>query len=458
MPVRLRITLLFTGLVFIILLLVCVSVYYFSYTSRIENIKTRLANRALTTGRLLSQSEIFDKELIRRIDSSTTIALKNKVVKAYDHNNMQVYSYADQPGDTLEVDKEILDDARVSGSIYFRRGKKDAVAYHYTNEKARVVMVTAGEDVDGEATLDQLFRILLFSFIGGIIATFIGGYLFSRQLLRPIRKIAYDVSEISARNLTKRITTGKARDEWYTLSATMNELLDRLQESFESQTRFLANASHELSTPLTAISSQLEIGLQRERKAEEYHMILQSVYQDVRLMNRLTQTLLEFAKAAGGSGGLELGRVRMDEVVLLLPAEMSKVNKNYKVELVFDNLPEEEDALVVFGNEPLLFLAIRNIVINACKYSNDHRAEIRLSSSRQTVRIMVCDHGVGISEKDLKNIFQPFYRSEATSAQKGFGLGLSLSERIIRLHNGKIEVQSEAGRGSCFTVVLPASA
>lgn len=109
--------------------------------------------------------------------------------------------------------------------------------------------------------------ILWLSFLGGIVITFAGGFLFSKQLLRPVKKIADEVNEISAKDLAKRIDTGKSKDEWNYLANTLNQLLNRLKESFETQRRFIANASHELSTPLTSISSQLEVSLQRNRDA-----------------------------------------------------------------------------------------------------------------------------------------------------------------------------------------------
>lgn len=455
MPVRLRITLLFTAMGFIILSLVCLSVYYFSYTSRINTIQTRLTNRAITTARLLSQAEVFDKALIQRIDSSTTISLKNKVVQAYDHENKRIYNYNEVLHDTLSIDEQILDDARVNGSVYFTDGDKEAIAYHYTDNHFRTVIIAAAEDVEGIKDLDLLTRILFFSFLGGILTTFIGGYFFSKGLLRPIKKIADEVSEISAHNLTTRIHTGTVQDEWHHLSTTMNELLNRLQESFDMQKRFIANASHELSTPLTSISSQLEIALQREREAPEYRKVIQSVYQDVRQMNRLTQTLLEFAKASGTAGGLEIKTVRMDEIVLQMPAEMSKIKKEYWVVVDFQDLPENEESLLVLGNEALLFLAIKNIVLNACKYSSDHKASIRLSYDENTIKVTVADKGNGIPEAALPHIFQPFYRVQENTNEEGFGLGLSLSERIIKLHKGRIHVQSRLTEGSSFTITLP---
>jgi signal transduction histidine kinase len=455
MPVRLRITLLFTALGFIILSLVCVSVYYFSYTLRTNSIRSRLTNRAITTARLLSQAEIFNKALIQRIDSSTTLTLKNKVVQAYDYENHRIYNYSDNPHDTFSVSKQVLDDSRVNSSVFFEKGDKEVVAYHYTDQNTRIVIVVAAEDVEGKQNLALLTRILFFSFLGGIMATFIGGYFFSKGLLRPIKKIADEVSEISAQNLTTRINTGAVQDEWHYLSNTMNELLNRLQESFDLQKRFIANASHELSTPLTSISSQLEISLQRERTADEYRKIIQSVYQDVRQMNRLTQTLLEFAKASGNAGGLEIEQVRMDEIVLQMPAEISKYKKEYVVVVDFQDLPENEEQLIVYGNEALLFLAIKNIVVNACKYSNDHKASIKLSYDKNTIAVTISDQGKGIPESEWQNIFQPFYRVQENTNEEGFGLGLSLSGRIIKLHKGSITVESQIGKGSSFNISLP---
>jgi two-component system, OmpR family, sensor histidine kinase ArlS len=455
MPVRVRITLIFSLLVFIILTIVCFGIYYFSYQTRINNIKSRLSNRAITTGRLLSQREIFDRHLIQRIDSSTTLSYKNKIVEAFNYQNKRVYLYSDAPDDTVHVNQTILDNARVKGSLYFTEGNREIVAYHYSDNNSRLVMVVAGEDVEGRENLKNLSEILLISFLVGNIFVLISGYFFSRGLLLPIKNISKDVAEISAHNLARRIKTGTSKDEWYQLSNTLNELLNRLQESFDMQRRFISNASHELSTPLTAILSQLEVNLQRERSGEEYRKVLQSINQDVQHLTKLTQTLLEFAKASGNPGGLEINLVRIDEIILSLPAEALKINSSYSVKIEFDNLPEEEESLLVFGNETLLFTAINNVVINACKYSDDHQANVKLKVVGNTVSIDVTDRGKGINNSELEKIFQPFYRIEENRNEGGFGLGLSLAYRIIKIHKGGIEVSSEPGKGTSFQIQLP---
>jgi signal transduction histidine kinase len=455
MPVRLRIMFVFSLVVFIILSIVCTGIYYFSYKARINSIKTRLTNRAITTARLLSQREIFDRTLIQRIDSSTTLSLKNKTVEAYDYQGKRIYRYSDIAGDTLNIEPKELDDARIHGSYFFTEGDKEAVAYHYTDDNARIVIITAAEDVDGQQSLRTLLNILLLSFLVGNIFVLISGYLFSRGLLLPIKRISEDVTEISAQNLARRIQTGTSKDEWYQLSNTLNELLNRLQESFELQRRFISNASHELSTPLTAISSQLEVSLQRERDAEEYRKVMQSIYQDVRHMSKLTQTLLEFAKASGNAGGLEINLIRIDEIILRLPAEVSKMNPLFTVKLEFEDLPEGEENLLIFGNETLLLTAIKNIVINACKYSDDHLANVILRINGNQLLILIQDNGQGIAKEEIGNIFQPFYRVEETRSAGGFGLGLSLAERIIKIHKGSIQVKSIVGEGTIFIIQLP---
>jgi signal transduction histidine kinase len=454
MPVRIRITLLFTLLVALILTLVCVSVYQFSALQRKNNIKTRLTNRAITTANLLQQSNFFSTELVRKIDSSTSLAYKNKVIQAYDYKNNKIYEFKDNGKVTLELRPEILNEARIKGNVFFNIGDEEAVAYYYQDIDSRVVMIAAGDDVDGKRYLKNLLFILVFSCVGGIFVAGFGGYFFSRGLLRPVIKISDEVNHISAQNFSERIKTSNTKDEWHYLANTLNSLLNRLQESFDLQKRFIANASHELSTPLTSISSQLEVSLQREREASEYRTVMKSVHQDVLHMSKLTRTLLEFAKAAGTQAGIEIAPVRIDEILLRLPAAMSKIKYACSVSFEFEEMPAEENKLLVYGNEELLFTAIKNIVSNACKYSEEP-AIVKLGIETASVQITVEDHGKGIPEDELPHIFEPFYRVNDKKDKDGFGLGLSLASRIIKLHKGGITVNSQIDKGSIFKISLP---
>ncbi len=457
MPVRVRITLLFLGIVFTILGIVCASIYYFSHTSRIEFIRKRLSNRCMTTARLLTHDGIFDRSMVERIDSLTTLTLKDKMVIAFDENDRVMYNYTERPGANFPINHERIEATREKGSQFYENGDLEIVTIHYKEDGRSIVMGCAADDEDGKLNLQHLKNILYLSFFCGNLIAVIGGYLFSGRLLQPVISIATEVKNISAYNLTRRIEIGHSRDEWSYLASTLNDLLNRLQESFEVQRRFISNASHELSTPLTSISSQIEIALQRERKEEEYRRILSSLLQDARHMNKLTQTLLEFASASGDKGGLNIDLSRIDELIMELPASLRKQNSAYHVSLHFGEFPQREDELLFLGNRELLFTAIRNVVSNACKYSGDHRASVSLEVQGAYFIVKVEDRGIGIAEKDIPNLFQPFYRADNHASREGFGLGLSLAYRIIKLHKGEIFVESTIGVGSIFTIRIPSA-
>jgi two-component system, OmpR family, sensor histidine kinase ArlS len=172
-------------------------------------------------------------------------------------------------------------------------------------------------------------------------------------------------------------------------------------------------------------------------------------------MTQLTKSLLEIAKT-GSQGGIELNEVRVDEVLLKVMADVKKLNANYGVELNFGEFPEDEKDFVVFGNNELLYIAIKNIVENGCKYSSDKRTLVDLSFANHKVYVRVVNQGDVIAAEEIPQIFQPFYRGSGTGNSRGFGLGLALAQRIISLHKGTILVQSDASRGTVFTVHLPA--
>ena len=147
----------------------------------------------------------------------------------------------------------------------------------------------------------------------------------------------------------------------------------------------------------------------------------------------------------------------MDEVLLALPADIAKAHPSYSMTLEFEDLPEDEEGLFVFGNQALLATSIRNIVLNACKYSDNHRARVVLRLNGSRLEVSVHNSGKEIPKEEIDNIFQPFYRIEENRTAGGFGLGLSLAQRIVKLHKGAIYVQSGKDHETVFTIHLPAA-
>ena len=454
MKIKFKITALFTLLVTAILLLLSFSIYYFTSLERLEAFKKRLKGRANNNAQLYTYFGDSSVTMLRRIDSGSTNTLLNKSVVIYNYLNQPVYEFNAPGVSTPPVSLPILEKARLNGEMYFTTHNRDALAFHHTDSVNRVVVVVAAYDSDGWNRLSQLQKLLMTSLLVGIAAAALVGYLFSRQMLTPITQIIREVNDISSQNLSHRIEAGSGHDELHQLANTFNELLNRLQESFTIQRRFISNASHELSTPLTSISSQLEVTLQKERNTAEYQQVMLSIYEDVQQMRQLTKSLLEIAKT-GSQGTIELHEVRIDEVLFKVMSDVRKISPSYQVELHFGEFPEDEKKFLVFGNNDLLYSSIKNFVENGCKYSPDHLSWVDLSFEQDQVIIQVKNHGNVIEAEEMEHIFQPFYRTNAATHIKGFGLGLALAKRIISIHRGSINVQSDLQKGTIFTIQLP---
>jgi two-component system, OmpR family, sensor histidine kinase ArlS len=354
----------------------------------------------------------------------------------------------------LNITPDIFQKVKQNSQISFIADNREAIAIRKTIGDRTCIMVVAGHDDDGLDRLATLKNILLLSLATSVFITALVSFLFARQLLRPIALIIREVKDISSYDLSHRIQAGAGQDEMSQLANTFNDLLERLQESFAIQRRFISNASHELSTPLTSVSSQVEVVLQKERSAEEYKSVLYSVREDVQQMRQLTKSLLEIAKS-GSKDGMELNEVRVDEVLLKVVGDVKKLNAEYGVDLEFGEFPEDEKDFVVFGNNDLLYIAIKNLVENGCKYSADRKSVVDLSFSEHKVFVQVLNNGDVIAAEEIRQIFQPFYRGAHTGGQKGFGLGLALAQRIVGIHKGTLTVQSDASSGTIFRVELP---
>ncbi|MFZ1259787.1 MAG: HAMP domain-containing sensor histidine kinase, partial [Chitinophagaceae bacterium] len=248
--------------------------------------------------------------------------------------------------------------------------------------------------------------------------------------------------------------TGKRKDELAELNETFNDLLNRLEESFAMEKRFISNASHELSTPLTSISSQIQVALLQDRTTAEYQQVLASVLKDVQGLHFLTRNLLEIAKA-GTHGAISLEKVRLDEILIKAHSEVLRQNDGYKIELAFPEFPEDENECLVFGNIHLLHSAFKNIMENGCKYSPDKKTSIRLQFKGNEAEIIFSNKSDFISSEEIERFFEPFYRGSNSESKPGVGLGLTLARRIIGLHKGSLVIQSVYDMGTIITVLLP---
>jgi signal transduction histidine kinase len=381
-------------------------------------------------------------------------SIPKRAIVIYDSKGAPIYSFYGSGVSPLVITPQLLASVKEKKSLFYSAGDLNVSAIYHTDKNQESIVFYAGNDEDGKGRINDLKQILLVCLLAGVFVTLVVGFAFSSQLVRPIKRIIKEVNDISFNNLSDRIYRGKGQDELSGLASTFNNLLNRLQESISIQRRFISNASHELSTPLTSISSQLQVTLQKDRSSEEYKLVLHSLQEDVEQMRQLTKSLLEIAKT-GYEGGIELSEVRIDEVIFKIVADVKKINAAYEVDLEFGEFPDDGKLCLAYGNPDLLYSALHNITENGCKYSPDKHVYVSLQFDNKQIIVQIKNYGEVISPKELEDIFHPFYRGASAADTKGFGLGLALSKRIINLHKGKITVQSAAGTGTVFTIIFP---
>ena len=281
----------------------------------------------------------------------------------------------------------------------------------------------------------------------------IGGFVLATRSLAPLRSMAGQARTITDKNLSTRLDIGAAHEELKLLADSFNELLSRLDQSFETMRRFVADASHELRTPLSVIRGEADVALAHERSAGEYKESLAIIQDEARRLSRLVEDLLNLARADAGRVHLRLEEFYVNDLLGECCRSVQAAVSAKRIQLEC-NSPGD----VAFrGDQELLRRLVLNLLDNAIRYTPEGgKVRVRLETGGQDLRIEVADTGIGISPEAAPQVFTRFYRAdEARSRQNGgFGLGLSIVKWIAEAHRGTVELRSTPGFGSTFTVVL----
>jgi len=291
---------------------------------------------------------------------------------------------------------------------------------------------------------------LLAIWVLSFIILFIIGYFMARNALKPVSKIVKQVEEIAVSSLSKRVEIDNREDEIGELATTFNNTLDRIEKSFESQRMFLSNVSHELRTPMAALIAELELSLYKERSNEDYKKVVENALTDARKIEKLSNGLMDLARASYHTDQIKMIPVRLDEILLDASAMLMKAHGDYNVDLIFGDDTDDDRMVTINGNEYLLRTAFVNLMENNCKFSNNHSSTVYISFAYNKVIVCFSDTGIGISQEDLEQIFKPFFRGENRHFSSGNGIGMALVERIVKLHGGTISVSSQQGEGTDF--------
>lgn len=201
----------------------------------------------------------------------------------------------------------------------------------------------------------------------------------------------------------------------------------------------------------------MELSANKNRSTDEYKTAVRNALSDSRKLARLSNSLLDFAKASYDPSEISFKPTRIDEVLLDARQQVQQGNPEYKIDIHFAESFESDDEISVRGNEYLLKTAFVNLFENGCKFSHNKQSWVAVSFNSREITLQFSDHGIGISEEDLQSIFVPFYRGNNKKFAGGNGIGLPLTKKIIELHNGSIAVNSALSKGTTFTVILRTS-
>lgn len=470
MGIRKRLTYLFTLLTAVVVGLFACLIYLSAKQTREQEFYALLRQEALTKANAVLQANI-DQSTLHQIYQNNRQTLQEVEVAIYQGDDQLIYHDAVER-DFVQETQDMLLAIRKNQHLQFVQDQAQVIGMLYHHASKDYVVTAAAYDQYGYAKLTRLRNALIFGFVLGILLIYLTGRLFARRAFIPIQRMSAEAKEISAQQLKRRLPIPQSKyrsdklqsndpDEVSVLAHTFNDLLDRLEQSFEAQKHFVSNISHELRTPLTALIAELDLSESKSLSPEDYQRVLKNTRQDARRIQRLSSSLLDLAKASYDPTEIGFQTLRVDELLLDALQSIQQSNPLYQVSLDiasdFDDLESQalEQVLAISGNEYLLKVAFVNLIENGCKFSDNHACLVEIKLVDQQICVEFTDRGIGISSHDIDQLFEPFFRGQNQVYTPGNGIGLSLAKRIFVLHRARIDLESTVGIGTKFRVLFP---
>ncbi len=392
----------------------------------------------------------LEDEIWDMIYEHSLLSAKKQFIQIRDKNGKEIYrslslGQLDLPLDSIKEKNQIF---------LLTLDKFNSHKIRLAVLKSEYIQLGVGYPIDEiDHALANLFRILVLLIPASLLISILGGIFLAGRSLKPVDEIVKTAREITAGNLNRRIPETSSNDEIARLIRTLNDMIDRLEKSFERMKQFSADVSHEFKTPLTIIRGEIELALSGNKKVSELKKTLVNILDEVVRLSNMVDDLLTLYKSDVGQikfdfKEIDLGGLLkdlLDDVVVLAEGSGVKI-KVGKIERV-----------VVSGDEMRLKQLFLNLIDNAIKY-NKIGGEVLISVENKNgfAEVSISDTGIGIPDEELNLIFERFYRVDKARGRGGVGLGLSIAKWIAESHNGKIEVESKLGHGSKFKVILPA--
>jgi heavy metal sensor kinase len=461
MPLRVRLTLWYGTALALVLILFSVVLYAITARSLRDTVDESLEDTAMTAVRSLEERGflplINEEELLSQFPELTRI---DKFFQIFSPSGTITIRSPNIKQHEVPLSRTALD-AAFAGQRIFESAKYPkepplrliSVPIMYRGNLLYIVQVGTSMESVGE-TLQRFLVLLVVAIPIALAVSLAGGWFLAGRALRPVDKITLAAQRIAAGDLSQRLSIPAAHDEIGRLAATFNNMIGRLDTSFRQIRQFTSDASHELRTPLTVMKGETDLVLRRPRSLDDYKSVLESNLEEIDRMTRIVDELLFLSRADMGEVRVESLPVAMESLVEDIHRQAKLLAQDRNIEVLLGTVMP----VVVQGDDLRLRELLLNLVENAMKYSlPGGKVEISLLNDGREARLSVTDQGIGIAPADHKKIFQRFYRTDVARGhtKKGTGLGLAICSWIAELHKGRVEVKSDLGQGSTFTVVLP---
>lgn len=321
-------------------------------------------------------------------------------------------------------------------------------------EKLQGVILLAHPIEAIQRSLDALLAILGVILLILIIPSLLGGHFIAEKIIQPISIISNKMSKISSEHLDERVDDPGSDDEISNLATTFNNLLSRLQNSFQRERQFIGDVAHELKTPIATLQGGIELALSKSRNKNEYIKSLNETLIDTNRLSSTINNILDLAWLNAENIGNHFKPINLTAVLRDLQEITIKLAGKKQIKVKF-NLGNK---VIIDGVEDKIVRALLNIIDNAIKFTpNGGSISLKLRQTNQKAIIQVKDGGIGISKEELPHVFERFYRGSKTSKTFGSGLGLAITQGIIRLHRGNMAISSAPGKGTTVKLSLPLS-
>ena len=430
------------------MLLVVLCVVYLTFMEFLKaDFFARLTDRTMVTAKLYLEADEISKDALIKVRQTYLQKLNGEITRIYDYKDQATFI-----DDSSQYwTRMTIEQVRKQKHLEYSDGEMQVVGIYYKDNQGDFVVLASAIDQGSQKRLSKLLKIMVFVFVAISLAVLLLSRWIAAKMLKPLKKFMLEVQQIDHKNMEFRVEESSTKDEINLIAKSFNHLMNELEQAFILQKTFVANASHELRTPVTRMMMAAELTLSKDRDVNTYQKVIHSVIEDAEKMDSIITGLLALAKMDMELINSQLSPIHLNKLLLKIQIDW-KQHKYLNID--FLNHSDENDS-IVFANETLLRIALDNIFSNGFKFSNNRKVNCRLEKLDENFVVKITDQGPGIPLLQKGEVFKPFYTRSTEVGQKGEGMGLYMAQKIITLFKGKIEILSSNENKSTFIISIP---